>query len=137
MKEVIFKSYNGKTESSNRKVYLTEKAKKIIAERLSRFNGNLLFPHREIDGNPPVSAAYVNNQHLAIMKPSTMDFVMYSARHTCATRLLESGCDLLTLAYILGHNDLSTLARYAHPSESRKQEAIKQMEILRTSVAKM
>lgn len=128
---------NGKTESSNRKVYLTSKAAKIVAERLSRFSGNYLFPNREKENNPPVRPDYVNNQHLVVMKPSTMDFRMYDARHTCATRLLEAGCDLLTLAYILGHNDLSTLSRYAHPSEDRKRDAVKRMESAVTSVARM
>ena len=65
-----------------------------------------------------------------------MDFRMSDARHTYATPLLESGCDLLTLAYILGHSDLSTLSRYAHPSEDRKGRAILKMEETRkTSVA--
>jgi hypothetical protein len=41
---------------------------------------------------------------------------------------LESGTDLLTLAALLGQANLRMVQRYAHPSEDRKADAIRQMQ---------
>ncbi|HEX8287105.1 MAG TPA: tyrosine-type recombinase/integrase [Pyrinomonadaceae bacterium] len=57
-----------------------------------------------------------------------MKFRLYDCRHTFATRVLDSGIDLLTLAAMLGHSSLDQVMRYAHPSETRKNDAIKQMQ---------
>jgi site-specific recombinase XerD len=55
-------------------------------------------------------------------------FRLYDCRHTFATRVLDNGIDLLTLASMLGHSSLSQVMRYAHPSETRKNEAIQLMQ---------
>lgn len=47
----------------------------------------------------------------------------HSLRHTFATRALECGMDVRTLADILGHdNPMITLKRYAHSMEEHKKE---------------
>ena len=49
----------------------------------------------------------------------------HDMRHTCATRLLESGFTLTEVQMILGHRSPSTTARYLHPSLDRLSEKIK------------
>jgi site-specific recombinase XerD len=58
---------------------------------------------------------------------------LYDCRHSFATRALESGVDLLTLAAILGHASLKMVSRYAHPSEDHKADAIRRMQQTRIS----
>lgn len=45
-------------------------------------------------------------------------------RHTCAMRLLESGCDLATIALWLGHANAATSQIYLHAYMALKEKAI-------------
>jgi len=44
----------------------------------------------------------------------------HDLRHTAATRMIESGASIVAVSRILGHADLKTTMRYAHPEDSLK-----------------
>lgn len=123
---------SGKTKAARRRVYLTEKAKAVLIRRAAKFAGAYLFPHFDKDGNPPTrSLSYV---HAEVIEKLGFSFRVYDCRHTFASRAVESGIDLVTLAAILGHTNLKMLTRYCHPSETNKYNAILRMEKLAKAV---
>ncbi|MEO6590251.1 MAG: tyrosine-type recombinase/integrase, partial [Pyrinomonadaceae bacterium] len=113
-----------KTKSSNRKVWLSERTSRILKSRIDRFE--YLFPKGEKDSADATNQ--LNAQHQTAIKQAKLKFRLYDCRHTFATRILENGVDLLTLASMLGHSSLDEVMRYAHPSESSKKEAANQMQ---------
>lgn len=56
-------------------------------------------------------------------------------RHTAATRLAESGCDIKVMQYILGHNDIRTTMRvYNHVDAERVKREFEKLEKLQSFV---
>jgi hypothetical protein len=49
-------------------------------------------------------------------------------RHTGATRAVEAGIDLVTLAAMLGHSKIGMVLRYAHPTQEHQTNAMDKME---------
>jgi integrase len=122
----FLKIENGKTKSSNRKIWLSDKAAEILRRRLETFKGELLFPRADADAELP--QYLLSEQHLETLARIGCRFRLYDCRHTFATRQIESGVDLLTLAAMLGHKNLNQVQRYAHPSEARKRDAMQHKE---------
>jgi integrase len=70
----------------------------------------------------------LNNSHDQACRDAGVSFVPYDLRHTFATRLAQSGCDLASLAAILGHASLRMVMRYVHPTSEHQKEAMKKFE---------
>ena len=54
----------------------------------------------------------------------TEDVTLHTLRHTALSRMLDQGYDDYTVMAISGHSSTRMLARYAHPTETRKVEAL-------------
>jgi integrase len=52
------------------------------------------------------------------------DFHFHDLRHTAGTRMGEAGADLVTIAAVLGHSDLTMAARYTHPTDRGVRKAV-------------
>jgi integrase len=52
---------------------------------------------------------------------------LHKFRHTYATRLLEDGCDIVTVQHLLGHSDLETTRRYLSPDHERARKAVNRL----------
>ena len=68
-----------------------------------------------------------NNRHLfdkAVKKAEIKDFTFHSLRHTFASYLAMSGCNLKTIQELMGHKDIRMTIRYSHLSKEYLKEAI-------------
>ena len=54
---------------------------------------------------------------------------LHKFRHTYATRLLESGCDIVTVQRLMGHSDLDTTRQYLDPDERLKRAAVNRLSL--------
>lgn len=84
--------------------------------RLARPEGPVLFPG--IRPDRPVSISAVQRACANALRESGLDkhVTPHTFRHCFATHLLESGTDIFTVQFLLGHTELSTTARYLHVS---------------------
>jgi integrase len=116
---------HGKTKAAKRRIKLTATARGILAGRMVDC-GAFLFPC-ETDATRPVPK--VNNAHDRAVKNSKIaPCRLYDCRHTWATRAVEAGIDLVTLAAMLGHAKINMVLRYAHPTQEHQTKAMDKME---------
>jgi site-specific recombinase XerD len=115
----------GKTKAARRKIPLTNRAHRILENRLSNTDGPYIFC-TEATGQPLTT---LKTAHAGALRRSGVgSFRLYDLRHTFATRFIESGGDLVTLQALLGHSNIQMVTRYAHPTERHQFESIRRME---------
>jgi len=117
---------HGKTKAARRWIRLTAAAQAVLARRLKNRKGLYLFAHKK-DPNKPLPN--VHSAHRRARKASGVaHFRLYDCRHTWATRAVEAGIDLVTLAAMLGHSKIAMVLRYAHPTQEHQAKAMEKME---------
>lgn len=57
------------------------------------------------------------------------DATLHKFRHTYSTRLLENGCDIVTVQHLLGRSELDTTRKYLSPDESLKRAAVSRLSL--------
>lgn len=109
---VIFKTSEAKGERHQRVIYLTERAKEIVARLMDRHPTGPLM--RNTRGGAWTKDS-VNCRCQRLSKKLGKPVFAYAIRHTYATDGLKAGADAIVLAELLGHRDTSMLAKtYAH-----------------------
>jgi integrase len=135
-----------KTRAGQRTVTLTSESKSILARRIAGLPPNcpaertlwtcspsgLAKMHWRALGRPP------KPKDGTLRGPNALGFEMcvYDIRHTFATRMAQHGCDLATLAAILGHGNLRTCQRYIHISAAHQEAAMRKYDISQQAAEK-
>jgi integrase len=130
----LFNPY-GKTKAAKRRIKLTAAVQTILERRIreaasrasiNKSAGAYLFPC-EVDPSRPLPG--IQSPHARALRESKVaPFRPYDCRHTWATRAVEAGIDLVTLAAMLGHSKINMVLRYAHPTQSHQTNAMDKME---------
>lgn len=108
-----------KTTSSRRLIPLPDQLIKLLQKYKKRSVSEYIISN----GTKPVYVrSYQKSFELLLQKAGIKHQGFHSLRHTFATRALECGMDVKTLAEILGHkNPTVTLNRYAHSMMEHKK----------------
>ena len=117
----------GKTRAARRNIPLNRDARILVASRLEKLGtGHFVFPSKN-DWSKPMGQ--IANTHARTVKRAGLPwFRLYDLRHTFATRAVQSGMDLPTLAKLLGHAKLNMVLRYAHPTPEHQLLVMSRME---------
>lgn len=115
----------GKTKAARRTLNLTDESIAILRVRFESGDTQWIFPSDRRPGRP---VAKLQGPHDRVCREAEVSFVIYDLRHTFATRMIESGADLPTVAAILGHENLRTISRYVHPTAEAQRRAMERYE---------
>ncbi len=113
----VLKTKSGKA----RKIPISPRLETLLKDMLANSTNDYVFI------NPETNKPYVDIKRAfssVIKNANISNFRFHDLRHTVATRMVESGADLLVVKEILGHSDIKTTMRYAHPVPENKRRAI-------------
>lgn len=113
----VLKTKSGKA----RKIPISPRLDLLLKEILATSNSEYVFI------NSATNKPYVDIKNAfstVLEKANIKNFRFHDLRHTVATRMVESGADLLVVQEILGHDNIQTTMRYAHPVPENKKRAI-------------
>jgi integrase/recombinase XerC len=74
-----------------------------------------------------LSQAAIDHLIRNLGKDSGIEVSCHRLPHTCLTRLVRAGIDLITVASVAGHSRLETTKRYSLPSEDTVIAAMEQL----------
>ncbi len=114
----------GKSKAAQRTLALCEESVRLLAPRLDG-KSQWVFPSDRTAGRP---VGKLQCPHDKVCRETGVSCVIYDLRHTFATRMIESGVDVMTVAKILGHANLRTIQRYVHLSDPHVKEAMEKFE---------
>ena len=111
-----------KTNSSKRMIPLPKQLLPVLKEYKRKSISEYVVESEK--GEPPTVRSYQRTFELLQKRLHIERKGFHSLRHTFATRALECGMDVKTLAEILGHKNATvTLNRYAHSLMEHKQDS--------------
>ena len=118
----------GKTKNARRAVSLTARVSAMLKKRFESAITDLVFPGHTL--KKPFLVSSLGHQHTAVRARLVLpqEFTVHGLRHTFLTRLGEAGADVFTIMKIAGHANITTSARYVHPSSDAMEAAFERLE---------
>jgi integrase len=116
---------NTKT-ARDRIIPMSHSVREVLIEQRQTQEGDLVFASRRIakrrmdEGLVDVKKGFV----AACIDAGIADFHFHDLRHTFATRLGDAGCNVTTIARLLGHSNIQMSMRYTHASDDTLRNAV-------------
>lgn len=117
---IITVEHTNTKSKKTRKIPTNSKLRKLLLEqKLKVGNSDYVFlsskgaPYKRHDS---LKQAFTG----ACRRAGITNLRFHDLRHTSATRMIETGASIVAVSRILGHADLKTTMRYAHPENSLK-----------------
>ena len=117
---IITIDHTNTKSKKTRKIPINTRLRKVLLEqKLKVGSSNYVFlsskgtPYKRHDS---LKQAYKG----ACKRAGITNLRFHDLRHTSATRMIETGASIVAVSRILGHADLKTTMRYAHPENSLK-----------------
>ncbi len=99
----------------------------VILKRYKKESGESLWVFASREGNRLGRNEMLRLLKAAATRAGLQNATLHKFRHTYATRLLEGGCDIVTVQHLLGHSDLETTRKYLSPDDALKRKAIRKL----------
>jgi integrase len=122
---------NATTKSSMRSIPMNATVSVLLGDLAKNKTSDLVFP-----SNRKVGERFLDLKKgfkKAVQLAGLPKIRFHDLRHTFATRLVQSGVDIITVQHLLGHAKISMTARYAHSPDSSRTAAVKRLDELFTS----
>jgi len=117
---IITIDHTNTKSKKTRKIPINSRLRKVLLEqKLKVGSSNYVFlsskgtPYKRHDS---LNQAFTG----ACKRAGIINLRFHDLRHTSATRMIETGASIVAVSRILGHADLKTTMRYAHPENSLK-----------------
>lgn len=141
-----------KTEAGVRIIPMTDDVYRLFVEQRKVWLSTIKASDFEVDGYKNfvfashVTGKCMNHNNVRRMLRSVVDMNKdreiqlppispHILRHTAATRLAESGCDIKVMQYLLGHTDVRTTMRvYNHVDPERVKREMEKLENMRSKI---
>ncbi|WP_139114774.1 tyrosine-type recombinase/integrase [Rhizorhabdus dicambivorans] len=114
--------------SRERRVFIVDQKLKRLVARLAERSNDVLFAPRNGEWSCQMVRRHLRSfaQSAGVQRRVTPHML----RHSCATLLLEDGVDLRFLQRLLGHENISTTAIYAHVGDMSLKRALAEADLL-------
>ena len=116
---IILEHTNTKNKKTRRIPINSVLRRLLLEQRLKSGGSDYVF--LSSDGKPYMRQDSLNRAFNGALNRAKIEGLRFhDLRHTAATRMIESGASIVAVSKILGHADLKTTMRYAHPDDSLK-----------------
>lgn len=104
-----------KTDNAKRHVPLSDRVRSLLRVRAQGATSEWVFPSKRRKGH--ISYFPIARDFVATRKKAGLpdDLVLYSARHSFATDMLDKTGNIVLVGRMLGHQSVTTTQRYLHP----------------------
>ncbi len=117
---------NTKT-AHDRIIPMSQSVRELLIEQREAQKGDLVFASRRIAKKRADERLVVDVKKAFVAACSDAgitDFHFHDLRHTFATRLGDAGCNVTTIARLLGHSNIQRSMRYTHASDDTLRNAV-------------